>query len=191
MQEFRVQNYKVFQLLRKKENGIMARTRKTIAEKKRNGTFKPSRDGKREQTENKIIEIVGPETIAFDLPSEIHSKEIISFYKWHTHFLNQLHIITPADIPTLNQMYLTLQQITDIDEQLHKTDLTKDFETYSALTKLRIRLCTLFNQVATQFYITPTARAKLTLDHLEIEKKQSENNQSVIGKLIQAKRNSE
>lgn len=167
----------------------MARTRKTIAEKKRNGTFKPSRDGNREATENKIIEIVGNEKISFELPSEIQNEEVISFYKWHTNFLNQLHILTPADIPTLNQMYLTLQQIKNIDSEIQKTEIT-DLDKYTALTKLRIKLCNLFNQVATQFYITPTARAKLTLDHLEIEKKQNENSQSVIGKLIQAKRNS-
>lgn len=167
----------------------MARTRKTIAEKKRNGTFKPSRDGNREATENKIIEIVGNEKISFELPSEIQNEEVISFYKWHTNFLNHLHILTPADIPTLNQMYLTLQQIKNIDSEIQKTDIT-DLDKYTALTKLRIKLCNLFNQVATQFYITPTARAKLTLDHLEIEKKQNENSQSVIGKLIQAKRNS-
>lgn len=167
----------------------MARTRKTIAEKKRNGTFKPSRDGNREATENKIIEIVGNEKISFELPSEIQNEEVISFYKWHTNFLNQLHILTPADIPTFNQMYLTLQQIKNIDSEIQKTDIT-DLDKYTALTKLRIKLCNLFNQVATQFYITPTARAKLTLDHLEIEKKQNENSQSVIGKLIQTKRNS-
>lgn len=166
----------------------MARTRKTVAEKKRNGTYKPSRHGEQEKTENAIQEIIGQENFSINPPKEITSKEIISFYKWHTNFLNQLHILTPSDLPSINQMFLTLQQIQDLDERLHETDLTKDFETYEALTKLRIKLCNLFNGLATQFYITPTARAKLTLDHLEIEKKQNEN-QSVISKLIQAKRN--
>lgn len=165
----------------------MARTRKTVAEKKLNGTYKPSRHGKQEQTENAIQTILQGEEFSIIPPSEIHNKDIIDFYKWHTNFLSQLKILTPSDLPSINQMFITLQQIQDIDEQLHNTDLVKDFETYEALTKLRIKLCNLFNSVATQFYITPTARAKLTLDHLEIKKKQSEN-QSVIGKLIQAKR---
>lgn len=168
----------------------MPQPKKSVAEKKRNGTFKPSRHGEQEKTENLITEIIGSEKLTVEIPQEIHSKELKDFYKWHTNFLNQLHILTPSDLPSINQMFLTLQQITDIDERLHETDLTKDFETYEALTKLRIKLCNLFNGLATQFYITPTARAKLTLDHLEIAKKQNEN-QSVIGKLIQAKRNSD
>lgn len=166
----------------------MARTKKSVAEKKLNGTYKPSRHSKQEQTENIITELITQDKKTFELPAEITNKEIVSFCNWHLDFLNQLNLITPADSLIFFQMYRTAQQIQDIDEQLHNTDITEDFEKYTALSKLRIKLCKLYNEVAVQFYVTPTARAKLTLDHLEIEKKQNQN-QTVIGKLIQSKRN--
>lgn len=169
-------------------NKNSGRRKTSVAEKKLNGTFRKDRHGEQEQTENMLSEIVAfDKETKIETPSAITNKQIASFYQSHTQHLINLGLLTPFDLPELNAMYEVLQQYTEIKAELKKTDITKDFELYKELTYLSEKLLKTFTSLSPRYYISPTARAKLTLDALEIEKKKSENEQSAIGKILARK----
>lgn len=165
----------------------MARPRKSTAEKKLTGTFRSDRQDQVNQDKNEqLIALTNfQEGTQIEAPSEITDSFVRSYYQYHTQQLIQLHILSPSDIPELNQLYFTLQQLRQVQEELQKTAID-DLDKYERLTKLSIKLGNRFSDLAKKYYISPTARTRLQLDNELLKQKQNENG-SVIGKLIAKK----
>lgn len=163
------------------------RPRKSVAELKLNGVYRADRHKEREQSETQIAQTCFQEGTEIVPPPELTDQFVIDYYKFHTAQLIAFKILSPADIPLLNSMYFSLQQLRDVERQIKKTDMVSDFDKYERLTKLAIKLGNRFTDLARNFYITPTARTRLQLDNLELETK-SVQSQSIIQKLINAKK---
>lgn len=163
------------------------RPRKSVAELKHTGNYRPDRHKEREKSETQIAVTCFQEGTELVPPPEITDPFVIDYYKFHTNQLISFKILSPADIPLLNSMYFTLQQLRDVERQIKQTDIVADFDQYERLTKLSIKLGNRFTDLARHFYITPTARTRLQLDNLELETK-SVQSQSIIQKLVNAKK---
>ena len=166
-------------------NANSGRKKLSVAEKKLKGTYRKDRDEKQEKAENAVSS-----QIAFDRNSEIKAPAVFSGYpkikkafKLHAQSLIHLGLLAPQDVPELTMLYELLAQYTDVSQCLKSVDIVDNFEQYQALTHLRLNLQKQFSSLAAKYYISPTARAKLTLDVLEIDKKQSEN-ESAISKIL-------
>jgi phage terminase small subunit len=170
-------------------NANSGRKKTSVAEKKLKGTYRKDRDEKQEKAESAVSSL-----IAFDRDCVIKAPATLSGYPkikkafvQHAQSLIQLGLLSPQDVPELTMLYELLAQYTDVSQCLKTVDIVEDFEQYQALTHLRLNLQKQFSSLAARYYISPTARAKLTLDVLEIDKKKSEN-QNAISKIL-AKRN--
>lgn len=107
----------------------------------------------------------------------------------HTKMLCNLQLLAAADLPELEQLYLTLQQLREIETILLKTDPVKEIDNYERYTKMVIKLGNRFTTLAAKYYISPAARLRLTSDCLNIEKnKRDLENQSITAKLLAAKK---
>lgn len=163
------------------------RPRKSVAELKLNGGYRADRHKEREQSEAQVALTCFQEGTVLEPPPEITDKFVIDYYKFHTAQLIAFKILSPADIPLLNSMYFSLQQLRDVERQIRDCDIVSDFDRYDKLTKLSIKLGNRFSDLARKFYITPQARTRLQLDSLELETKTVQS-QSIIQKLINAKK---
>lgn len=161
----------------------MANQTLSVAQKKLSGTFRKDRHAKQEKTENEISKTCfSPET-QLSPPPEITDQFVKDYYSFHTNQLIQLKILSPSDIPEINLLYYTLQQLRQVQKELSESDLKNDLDRYEKLTKLSIKLGNRFSELAKRYYISPTARTRIQLDNLELEQKQAEN-KSVISRLI-------
>ena len=165
----------------------MARPRKTTEELKLKGTYRKDRHEERETAEKQIAELSSfTENTIIQPPKTLTDNYVIDYFKTHTSLLIKLHILHSVDLPELELLYETLQQSREVQKQLKKTDIVKDFELYEKLTKLAIKLSHRFSQLASKYYISPSARTHLQLDNLELENKKIEN-KSIVQKLINKK----
>ena len=150
----------------------MARPRKTTEELKLKGTYRKDRHEERETAEKQIAELSSfTDNTIIQPPKTLTDNYVIDYFKTHTSLLIKLHILHPVDLPELELLYETLQQSREVQKQLKKTDIVKDFELYEKLTKLAIKLSHRFSQLASKYYISPSARTHLQLDNLELENK--------------------
>lgn len=162
----------------------MPRQRKTVAQLKKEGTFRKDRHGKREEAENAITALsVFTEETKLIAPASITEKYLKEYYEYHTSLLISLKILNPVDLPELEILYNLLQQLRDIQRALKKTDIVKDFDAYERLTKLQVSVSNQCNKLANKYYISPSARTKLQLDQLELQHKSIET-KSAIAKLL-------
>ncbi len=161
-------------------NKNSGRRRLSVAEKKLKGTFRKDRQSEQEQIENEITQIVALNKDAqIKPPKNLVNKNLIEFYKSHTKKLLELGLLAPFDLPELNAMYEVLQQYYDVVEELKKTNIKENFIQYKELTDISQRLLKTFSSLSSKYYISPTARAKLTLDVLDIQHKQNENKSAI------------
>jgi phage terminase small subunit len=162
----------------------MGRNKKPTAQKKLEGTFRKDRDGKK--PDNFLPSIIDTST-EIEVPQTITDDYVIDAFKAHARMLCQLQLLTPSDIPELEQLYLTLQQLRQVQSKLKDLDPITNMENYSALTKLSIKLGIRFSSLCAKYYISPQARMKLQLDALNVEKVKTEN-KSIAAKLLSAKK---
>lgn len=159
-------------------------SKKAVSLHKLNGTYRKDRYGKQEQIEKAVADIIAfSADSVLEPPKNITDNFVKQYYQYHTNELIKLRLLTPSDIPELNNMYLLLQQLRKVQDRLDKLNIDTDLDEYERLTKLEIKLSNTFSELAKRYFISPTARTKLQLDKLDVEKKQAEN-QSVISKLI-------
>lgn len=156
-------------------NANSGRNRLSVAEKKLKGTFRADRDKKQEKAENTVCNTIAfPKDTIIAPPCHL-PPDIQSLYCQHAQSLISLGLLTPSDLPELAMLYDTLLQYREVNEALKGVDILDDLMTYQMLTNLKCKLQQQFTSLAARYYISPTARAKLTLDVLEIDKKQNEN----------------
>ena len=168
-----------------KEGKMAGARQKSVAEKKLIGTYRKDRDGKAEIVENEFKKTAIIEGTAPIVPEQIKSKELQQLYIEHFNRLVNFGLLIPSDIIEFNQIYLFAQQIQDLNNELQKQNITtvKGFEKYQHLTYVILKLSARLSDLGKKYYISPSARAKMTLDELDIQKKSNEN-ESVISKLI-------
>ncbi len=161
-------------------NKNSGRRRLSVAEKKLKGTYRKDRQSEQEQIENEMSELVAlNKNSQIQVPKNLTNKNLIEFYKSHTKKLVELGLLADFDLPELNAMYEVLQQYYDVVEELKKTDIKENFILYKELTDISQRLLKTFSSLSSKYYISPTARAKLTLDVLDIQHKQTENKSAI------------
>ncbi|MGI5085275.1 MULTISPECIES: hypothetical protein [Treponema] len=165
----------------------MARPRKSTSELKLKGTYRDDRHKDRAIVEKEIAELSSfKQGTKIEPPKSLTDKYVVDYFKSHTSLLVSLQILHPVDLPELELLYETLQQVRDVNRQLKKIDMVKDFVMYEKLTKLSLKLSMRFSQLASKYYISPSARTHLELDNLELKNKKLEN-QSIVQKLINKK----
>lgn len=151
----------------------MSRIKKSAAEKKLAGTLK-SRDKDQLENEQIISTTCFAEGTVLDCPEEITDEYVRQFFQSHTQQLIFLHLLSPSDLPELNLMYFTLQQIRQINKQLSETDLLADLDNYDKLTKMSIKLGNRFSELAKRYYVSPVARTRIQLDAATLQQKKQE-----------------
>ena len=165
----------------------MARTRKPIAQKKLEGTYRKDRDGNRDKSEIILsnLDTAFKEGDSLEPPANITDDFVKQHYIYHSRLLIKLHILQLSDIPELNMMYELLQRERQVERELESIDISSDIDTFERLTKLQIKLSNAFSSLSVKYYISPTARTHLELDNLELEKAKSET-QSITARLLAA-----
>lgn len=168
----------------------MGRPRKTAAEHKQNGTYRKDRYSKQELAEKKVSEILEfNETTKLLPPATLTDSYVKQYFLQHTKLLIKLKILNPVDIPELENMYETLEQLRKVQKEIAKLDITNfdNLKAYEVLSKLSLKLGHRFSELAAKYYITPSARTHLQLDNLELENKKIET-KTVIQKLLENKK---
>lgn len=145
----------------------MGRTKTPTAILKLQGTL---RDDKRpDEVLPKVASfITGP----VEVPKSITDEYCIGFYETQTNLLIKLNLLFPSDLPELESMTLTLQQLRQIQKRLREIDIVSNLDEYDKLSKLQIKLSNTFSSLAAKYYVSPTARAKMKLDYLDIQQKE-------------------
>jgi len=142
-----------------------------IAEKKLKGLYREDRHGNSaEEVINELIKI--PENIV--TPSTLTDPYVQSYFSYHTEYLIKIGILSLSDLPELENMYISLQKLREINVKLNMLDMVKDIDTWNKLSSAYIKYSNHFSSLAGKYYISPTARAKMTYDQLNIKKLESE-----------------
>lgn len=157
----------------------MARPRKPIEQKKLEGTYRKDRDLKNEIQEKTVASIDGviiPKETKLTCPKTITDKYVRSYWKRLTTNLINLQVLSFNDIPQLEFMLQTLEKLRQAQIELQSCSLDDEeaIERYEQVLKITSKLSTIFNDLASKYYISPQARSKLTLDVLTIQKTAAE-----------------
>lgn len=161
------------------------RPKKSVAQKKLQGTFRSDRHSEQEANEAVVATTCFTDGTVIEIPKEITDEYVSDYYRFHTNQLIALHLLAPSDIPELNIMYFTLQQLRAIQKSIQETSI-EDIEKYEKLTKLAVKLGNQFSDLAKKYYISPVSRTRIQLDALALEQKKAET-KSAIGKLLSNK----
>lgn len=164
------------------------RPRKPVELKKLEGTYRADRDREQEQTQQIITSapsVILPEGSKISVPKTIKSKYVKAYWRKLTASLIQLRVLSPNDIPQLEILCLTLEKLREAEQRFSEVELG-DMETYEFLLKAVTKLTSQFNELAKNYYISPTARIKLRLDDLNLVKTAQEiqKNETAIGSLL-------
>jgi hypothetical protein len=164
----------------------MARHKTPTAVLKLQRTYRADKNGKNRADE--ILPDIIDTAAVVECPAEITDKYIKEYFNYHTKMLINLQLLSPADLPELTDMYLTLQQERQLRTALLNLDPIADAESYDRLSKLIIRLGNRFSALAVRYYISPTARMTLQLSSLAVDKAKHETeNLSITQKMLKAK----
>lgn len=164
----------------------MAYPRKSIAQKKLEGTYRKDRDSEREETEN-ALSIVLP-VKELKISKVIQDKNVKKAYKEHIGFLHNLGPLAEqiADSPLLEQAYFCLQEANRIQEHLSTVDM--DSDEYTKLEKSYFRFFNVYERIVKEFFLTPNARTKLKLDILSAKEKETNiEHKSIVSSLLKNK----
>jgi len=163
----------------------MGRPKKPAELKKFEGTYRKDRDAESE----KVSEVMQKTSFILDAekiscPKTITDKYCRKYWKLLTGNLLSVHLLSGADIPQLEMMFIYLQKLREVQEFFIAADPTS--EVFDAMQKRYEKLEQRFNALASKYYISPADRAKLKIDELTVVKAQQDiiKNQSAIGRLI-------
>lgn len=148
--------------------------RKSIAQKKLEGTYRRDRDGEREKAEAKLAEsrVVFPSGTRVSCPKSIRTKHGRSFWRKEVEMLVRLQVLAPADLPQVEQLCVLLEKIEEAREAFARAAPLDD--DYAHLRDSYLKLSRQFNALGEKYYISPAARSRLALDALNAEKAASE-----------------
>lgn len=145
---------------------MAGRPKLPAALKKQRGTLR-SYDKDQEEQEKKLQTVLPVTKI--QISKEITNPDVKKAYKNHVALLRSIGAEQRADSVLLNMAYLSLQKAIEIHEQMELYDMTSD--EYFKLDKYYNRHLDKFERIVKEFYLTPTARAKLRLDLLTAKEK--------------------
>ena len=158
------------------------------------GTLNTTR-AKREQSADIAIantSIIIQENERVPIPKTITTKTGKKFYKQVIENLKILHVLSKVDLTQIEIMTRYLERIHETDEIIKTIDIT-DIETLSKYSAIYDRLSTRFDNLATKFYITPSARVQLKLGELNAIKTTQEItiNDNAISSLLEKRKRAE
>lgn len=130
-----------------------------------------------------------PEGTKISCPKTIQSKYVKAYWKKLTAMLVTIRVLSPADLPQLEQLCLILEKLREVQKLYSDLNPLEDFEAFSNAQKVYIALSNKFDQLGSKYYISPAARTKLTLDELNVIKtgQEIQKNESAITALLQAR----
>jgi hypothetical protein len=158
--------------------------RKPVSQKKLLGTYRNDRDGNKAEPILAELMVI---PVAIDCPSTITDEYCKSYWKYHTDFLITCGVLSMSDVPELENLYITLQRLREINKKILTLDLIKDLENYTILSSLSLKLSKHFSELAGKYLVSPAARIKLKTDDLNLKKLEAEN-PSIMEKLIARKK---
>lgn len=168
------------------------RPRKPIEQKKLEGTYRKDRDApvERKQAEMRAVEAIFPEGTRVSCPATVTDKYVRSYWKKLTGMLVAIKVLSPADIPQLEQLCVVLQKLREVQIMYANASPADDFNEFERIQKAYIALSNKFDQLGSKYYISPSARSKLVLDALNVEKTQQEitKNDSAISAILGARK---
>lgn len=169
---------------------MAGRPKLPVAIKKQRGTFRNyDKDQEKQEEQIKAVLPAGKLKIS----KEITDPAVKKAYKAHVEMLNALGgaAVQTADNPLLEYAYKCLQLSKETEQALKNLDVGNEnyFKASESLSKQFRSYFQEFERIAKEFYLTPTARAKLKLDVLTATEKEQniEKNKSVIASLLEKK----
>ncbi len=165
----------------------MARPKKPIELKKLEGTYRKDRDENSEKVQDVLVQntkIIFSPDVKVTCPKTIQTKYVRSYWKKLTSMLIGLKVLSPSDIPQLEQLCIVLEKLREVQELWMK--ISPLDESYERVQKMYINLSNKFDVLGSKYYISPQARAKLTLDVLNVTKTKQdiEKNDNAINNLL-------
>lgn len=168
----------------------MARPKKPVALKKLEGTYRKDRDADREKVEKTLARnenILFPDDVRISCPSTIKTTYVRSYWKKLTKMLISLNVLSPADIPQLEQLCIVLEKLREVQKLF--IEVSPIDENFEILQKHFISLSNKFDTLGSKYYISPQARTKLTLDNLNCIKTEQDikKNDNAINSLLSSR----
>lgn len=149
---------------------MAGRPKKPAALKKLEGTYRKDRDGDRELQEQKLASVLPSGSLK--VPKSITDPMVRKAYKNHIELLRSLGEAAEqkADSPLLEKAYVCLEKANMALRGMQDVSMLDD--EYQKLENSYFKNLNKFESIVKEFYLTPTARAKLKLDALTATEKQ-------------------
>lgn len=163
----------------------MANIKKSVELKKFQGTFRKDRDSESEKVSSVLQKTsVILEAQSVSCPKTITDKYCRKYWKLLTKNLLSIKVLSGADIPQLEMMFVYLQKLRQVETYFLEADPCD--EAFDLMQARYEKLEKRFNTLAAKYYISPADRARLKIDELTAVKAQQDivKNQSAIGRLM-------
>lgn len=172
---------------RKKGAAMMGRPPKPIAQKVLEGTYREDRDGERAAAERAIVKkaaVIFPDGSKVSCPKTIKTKYVKAYWRHLTAMLQELHVLSPADLPQIETLCITLEKMRAV--QVAWEELTPFDDAFDIMQKRYLALSNKFDSIASKYYISPQARTRLKIEELTAVKAQIDvaKEQSAIGQIL-------
>ena len=167
----------------------MGRPRLPTELKALKGTLNTTREKNKPSVDTALAKkstAIFPEETKIACQKTIKSKYVKAYWKKLTAMLVSIRVLSPADIPQLEQLCLILEKLREVQKFYSDLDPLEDFEAFSNAQKVYIALSNKFDQLGSKYYISPAARTKLTLDELNVIKtgQEIQKNESAISAIL-------
>jgi phage terminase small subunit len=154
----------------------LPRHKKPVELKRLEGTYRSDRDSKAV-----VVSEIVPTITSIKCPADVKDKYCRTAYETHAKFLVSLGLLQEADSPQFTSIYVMLQEIRKIAFELEQ--MKPDNANYEKYIHMYTKLTSRFDSVASDYYLSPAARTKLTSDMIQIKKGQEEVESIVARKL--------
>lgn len=149
-------------------------TKKSIEEKKLDGTYRPDRD-KPDAPEVVILKqkMDGLKVLSIEPPDEIKNDAyLIEAWEWTVNPICGLGIIYKQDIQSLYHLSFLLKEISRIKNEISKISVKN--KNYKTLNQLLVSNIKEYSNLAGHFLVTPMARMKASSFALHNEEKKKD-----------------
>lgn len=169
----------------------MANRKVPLEIKRLRGTVNVTREKNAEHVEEKLSAV--PSCIyqpgdTVPTPKTLKDQYTRKFYKKLTAALISIGVLSPVDLPHVEFLCITLQQLRAVTEKLEDCDILEP--NYDNWLRRYNILLERFDRLGAKFYLTPGDRSKLHLEDLQIqEKEKSLEKQTTIDLILQDRKN--
>lgn len=165
----------------------MANRKVPLELKKLRGTLNTTREKNAEHVEKKLATVAACIYQPGDkvpTPKSLTDAYTRKFFKKLTVALISIGVLSPVDLPHVEFLCITLQQLRQVTEKLQECSPLES--SYDLWLKRYNTLLERFDRLGAKFYLTPGDRSKLHLEDLQIqEKQQNLEKQTTIDLLLQ------